>query len=513
MNRWFFIMLAIPLGMMADIDILSTPGVDARSPRVGMDSSGNCIALWIENGFVKSRTRLDGQSWEELLTVSDGNSASVDMIVDADGNATAVWLENTFVKTSSKTLEGSWEAVSILSLSGSSDPCLAVDSSGNVVAVWARNGNIESSTKLSGQAWSSMPDVIGSNSATLPKVSIGENGDVIAVWQAVNASINGIYSASKTLAGSWTGAQQISSSDFHAVRPDIAVEPNGKAIAVWFRYQEENEVFSNVIAQMSLFDGFWGAPVDISEAGIYNPKYLTIKVGFDEFQDVIVIWNNSYDGATFSLESKTKNQHLGTWYDSTSIVENLFLRDFDFKVFWGADGSCRAVFPYLWNTDIKILSSWSDIDFYKQNYWTPAKDEFETIGNNGSPKISGTLNGFNLKSVSVWENYNGSYFAVHASAQSDEYLLPPADLAIVQQEMDYGIYADLYNILTWEPSPSSDVTGYVLYRNNTMLDRLGPDVFEYIDHNRIVNQTDWYDVAAVNSKLVQSARVSIQYPP
>ena len=53
--------------------LLSTPGLNAIRPQIGMASNGDALAAFIEDGYVKSRIKLFEQSWGSLVTLSNRN--------------------------------------------------------------------------------------------------------------------------------------------------------------------------------------------------------------------------------------------------------------------------------------------------------------------------------------------------------------------------------------------------------------------------------------------------------
>ena len=79
-------------------------------------------------------------SWSAPTTISNTGASSPMLGIDSSGNVTALWLENGVVSSASLPFGGSWSAEVAVSSSGSSSPALAVDHSGNAVAIWVRGG-------------------------------------------------------------------------------------------------------------------------------------------------------------------------------------------------------------------------------------------------------------------------------------------------------------------------------------------------------------------------------------
>ncbi len=181
--------------------ILSSMSQNASDPHLSMDANGNVVAVWVENGVVKSSTHPIGMGWSSAVNISANGASSPRVVSDPSGNATAIWIENGVAKAATKPFNSSWSASTSLSSTGASAPDLAVDSSGDVVAVWARGNNVESSTKLFGANWQNRV-TLTSTAASIPKVAIGGSGAnqrVVAVWQGTSGATNVVYSSTKLI--------------------------------------------------------------------------------------------------------------------------------------------------------------------------------------------------------------------------------------------------------------------------------------------------------------------------
>ena len=264
-------------------EYISSTGVNASDPCVGLDINGNAVAAWIENGYLISSVMPVNGDWSTSVLISGPGVSSPQLVVDASGNATAIWMQNGIVSTASQPLNGKWSSVTSLSPSGSSAPQIAVDATGNVVAVWVTSGVIESATRLFGGAWQATPDMLSSSGMDLPQVAIGANGNVVAVWHNTVSSPSAVFAANKPISGTWSAAQTISSASYNSAYPKIAVDSHGNAAAIWFRYMVSNNNFSNVVLQAALrpYNGSWAAPADLSGGGYYDPADLVSKVQYD----------------------------------------------------------------------------------------------------------------------------------------------------------------------------------------------------------------------------------------
>lgn len=86
-------------------------GITTISPRCGIDSNGNAIAVWVNFGLVKA-AYFNGSAWEDPVILFTGNAdaQSPDVVMDPEGNSTAVWRDNIarLTYSSFRPVNGSW---------------------------------------------------------------------------------------------------------------------------------------------------------------------------------------------------------------------------------------------------------------------------------------------------------------------------------------------------------------------------------------------------------------------
>lgn len=92
-------------------------------------------------------------------------------------------------------------------------------------------------------------------------------------------------------------------------------------------------------------------------------------------------------------------------------------------------------------------------------------------------------------------------------------ILPPPNLQGEQKKNKFALQCDLYNQLVWTPSPSSDVSGYFIYRDGTKIAQVGASTYTYQDHNRKKGVSYSYAVTAFNSNGDESSPVNIVITP
>ncbi len=515
---FLFILLRCSLLICDDVDwsfppyTLSSLSQNASDPQLAMDTNGNVVAVWMEDEWVTSASMLIDGMWSDAVTVSNSGASSPRIAIDANSNATVVWVENGFIKTATQPLNGNWSSPIILSTARASSPEIAVDPSGNIVVVWARDGGIESATKLINEDWPSSPDIISSDGGDFPQVAIGASRHVVAVWHAFINSKQRICSASKPVNGQWSTVEIISDPSHNSTRTQIAVDSNGNAIAVWYRYDSIDSIYSNVVVQAASqpANGNWTAPVDLSDPGIYNPFKLIAHVAFDGSGNAIAVWNQSFDGSTFSVESAIRLVNEN-WTQSVEIAAlNLYALDVDLAVNSLGDAFISYMFYDKASSTICIQTTESDLTPYTKNKW-PGSTIISKETNNAWPRITACFYGKTTNVVALWMSFDGTTNIIQSATGVDTFFYPPTDLSVTQKEKDWGVFKEYFNILSWQPSLYPDTDGYLIYRNGVLINTVDASTLQIIDHNRGKQESVTYGIAACEG-ISQSAIVYITFP-
>lgn len=496
---------------------ISTLLTDATDPHVVIDSSGNATAIWVENGAIKAGSLPFGGNWSTPATLSNvlNTSLSPKLSLDSSGNVTALWVENGQIESAVLPFGGSWGTeTSPISGSGASNPTLAIDATGRAVAVWVRSGFIESSTRISG-TWSQV-SVLSTTTSSNPSVAISSFGTAIAAWHSVVSSADVIETNILTLStNTWGTTKNVFNltAAFSHNYPKIAIDANGNAIVAWFRYNFSSGVYDNVqVLTSSLTAGVtaWALPTILSNPGIRNPADLMIKPKFDANGNAVIVWKNSYDGATFNIES---SQQLfgGSWQSYVSPqVPSLYSLGIDLAISSGT----ILLTAMSWDgvSSIIITSQESNSTNPLLQGWT-TPNLISTNADNGYPQCAISLNGNTFNAITVWSYFNGSNIVINASTGSESQILPPSNVSATQSMTNFGVYQDYSNTITWEASSDPNVSQYNIFRNGIFFAATDPNTFQFVDHNQIQGGTVTYGVAALLFNARQSPIVSYTLTP
>jgi hypothetical protein len=292
-------------------DDLSATGQNAATPQFTVDAQGNATAVWQRangNLFVQSATRPAGGTWSAPvdLSVTGGDASGPQVAVDAQGIATAVWqrsASNSIVQSATLRADGTWSPPVDLSAAGhdASGSQVAVDAQGNATAIWygydGSNLIVQSATQPAGQPWSTPVDLSATGqSASDPQVTLDGQGNATAVWHRSNGTNDIVQSATRPTGGPWSAPVDLSGAGQNASAPQVALDAQGTATAVWYRYDGSNNIVQSATRPAG---GPWSVPVDLSGAG---QNASAPHVALDAQGSATAVWYR-YDGSNNIVQS------------------------------------------------------------------------------------------------------------------------------------------------------------------------------------------------------------------
>jgi hypothetical protein len=484
---------------------LSNSGVNASAQSVKMDPQGNCVAIWLEGFTLQAAIKPLNGSWSAISTISNSGAAQPQLGMDGSGNAIAIWSQNGIIQSSNLPLNGTWSTPLTLSSTGASSAQISVDSSGNAAAVWQRNNLIESSILLSGGSWPSLPTIISSDEASQPQVAIG-GGTIVAVWQTSTAAIQ---SATCTLNGSWSAPTTISTSLETCITPMIVVDLNGNAVATWISYLLSDGVYSNVYGQSAALptSGSWSAPTIITPVSIANPSQIVSNLSIDAEGNALAVGTLSFDGASFYCGSTTL-PFKQTWnVPLTFVAVNYYAYAIN-AVFY-AVGRPIAAWMFQDPTSSNLTIQACDGNIFSSKIQWGAPLTLAAGASNAYPVIAAASTSDTINAIVLWENWNGSNAVIQASFGTGTILQPPSNLSLVQEMNNFNLFNEYYNVVSWQPSPSPEARGYIIYRNGLLIGMQSSSQLSFSDHNRIPGESDTYAITSYDQFLLESDQAII----
>jgi hypothetical protein len=291
----------------------------------------------LANGVSVNFTTADGAWQPELRLASAVTLAAAELAVDANGNAMAVWIQpdlggSTAVWASYYSIgsgpgsPAGWSPPAPIETksAGRSDtaspPQVKFDDAGNAMVVWARSdGNGLSSI------WANRFTAAGWGTATLietntgdafsPQLAVDAAGTAMAVWAQSDGTRVNVWANRYTAGTGWGSAVPIESNDTgDASFPQVAVDTNGNAIAVWQRSDGVGALINLWANRFSVGNG-WGtaALIETESSGSAGQQ----RVAFDPFGNAIVVWSQ-FDGTSTNIVANRYT--AGTGWGSPAVI-------------------------------------------------------------------------------------------------------------------------------------------------------------------------------------------------
>ena len=227
---------------------------------VAMDAAGNAVLVWptTKNGFtvVQSSVRPAGGSFGAPvdLTTDDQSAFDPRVAMSAGGEAIAVWTRSNGTDTiaqASRKPAGSTSFGPPTNLSqpgpaaasaegNASNARVALNDQGAAAVTWVRNDPsntiVQARVRPAGSTdFSAVLDLSATGqSASTPEVAIDNAGRSTYVWARPDGTRTRIQSRFLTAAGAFgAGVDDLSSDDRNGSSPQVALDPNNTAVALW----------------------------------------------------------------------------------------------------------------------------------------------------------------------------------------------------------------------------------------------------------------------------------------
>jgi phage terminase large subunit-like protein len=344
---------------------------DANEPQVVVDPSGNAVAIWYQwdgSNYTIYSNRYDALSgmWGTAQAIESNTGGAYDpqVAIDLDGNAVAIWYQRdgsnyTIYSNRYDALSGMWGTAQAIesNTGGAYDPQVAIDSSGNAVAVWYRYDG--SYWSIYSNRYDALSDMWGTAQAIegntghayYPQVAVDPDGNAVAVWTEDDGGNYNIYSNRyDALSCTWGTAQAIEGNTGNAYYPQVAVDPDGNAVAVW--YQWDGTYYTIYSNRYDALSGTWGTvqAIESNTRDAFAPQ-----VAVDPDGNATVVWCQE-DGTYYTIYSNRYDAVSGTWGTAQAIEGNT-LEAASPQVAVDLDGNAVAVWNQWDGTYYTIYSN------------------------------------------------------------------------------------------------------------------------------------------------------------
>jgi hypothetical protein len=236
------------------------------------------------------------------ISTSGGDALTGEVAVDSAGNALALWARSQgkrwVIQAVYRPLHGLWQGPRDVSAPSSlaGAPQAAFDRDGNTLAVWERSdGNhlfvqAASRSRLSGR-WSLPQDLSRAGGDSLfPQIAIDADGNALAVWLRSTNGFWSVEAAFRPRGSPWQPPETIDREPAGAVSPQVVFDPRGNAVAAWAALVGTS--WSIMTADRPRGGG-WGKPEALALAGDY-PR-VRLRLAVDGRGSAIAVWEGLHE--------------------------------------------------------------------------------------------------------------------------------------------------------------------------------------------------------------------------
>ncbi len=160
--------------------------------------------------------------------------------------------------------------------------------------------------------WSS-PQAVSSvgQIAIAPQIATDPSGNIVAIWYSYDGSNYAVFAASQMAGGAWTSPVRLSAAGQDAYLPTLSVDELGNAVGIWFHYDGARYAIQ---ASSLPLGGNWSASIDISSSGVdaYDPQVSTDSLG-----NAVAVWFQ-FDGSYYSVQSASLPRG-GSWTSPATL--------------------------------------------------------------------------------------------------------------------------------------------------------------------------------------------------
>lgn len=395
------------------ISISETPAGDNFFPKVGVDASGNALAVWdsdqplsIYDIFSRIYKRNINRWVSPVVLAADGPIkpfSELGMGVNSGGDGAMIWVEDNAAAVNGAIFNFSsntWTNVLTIALDGSavfSNAQAGFDNNGDAITIFQQlisgNYNILSSFYDHNLGTFSSPVTISnsSNFDQKARLSTLPSGPGLSIWKE-SSGIDFLIASKYLGAGAWDAPQLLTIGSVIDT-PDVAVNSAGQGLGVW---QNQNTIES------SFFDGTnWGLSVVIATTG--SGFLLNPRVAFNSSGQGMAVWDSGDSFGNF--ETQASFYQSGSWSTPVTISSVSDTGNPQSpQVAIDSSGNAVAIWTFVGGSNQIIKSA-----YYAQTAGTwSSQVNLSVADNNAASRPSLSMNQQGQAAV-VWEKAGSSF--------------------------------------------------------------------------------------------------------
>jgi hypothetical protein len=286
-------------------------------PRIAVDVAGHAIAAWMQwdgsrSDIWASRYSV-GSGWgpNSLIENNPADASSLALSMDPMGNSIAIWEQSdgahSMMWANRYVANGGWQTASVIGSSDGGRPgssSVAMDASGNAIAVWGEQTHFWANSYSAGGGWSTATVLmdVGVIPPLYAQVVMDGSGNALAVWAQQSIPATTHIMATRYVAGSgWSAASSLDNPALGSVNPsaplpEIALDANGNAIAVWL---QKDGNLDSVCTNRYVADQGWGTATLIETDSQGDASNLKVVANGDG--SGFVVWAEPSVNASINL--------------------------------------------------------------------------------------------------------------------------------------------------------------------------------------------------------------------
>jgi len=283
--------------------------------------------------------------WQGAALVESENNGTVwnpDIAMDKHGTAMAVWRQHDGwrynIWASRFTPKNGWDVPELVEFNDTGtawNPKVAMDDNGRAIAVWSQlagvRENIWASHYTVDDGWSE-PVVIELDSiggtASSPEIAVNGEGKAVAVWREYNGDRENIWANTFDPVEGWDSAKMLEMNPGAAGHPHAGIDAAGNAYVVW--QQIDNQVPSVWANMFSIATKKWGVAerIESGSGAATDPRIAVNSNGqaFAAWQQsdgaVDSIWVNYHDADGWQGELKIENTVTGNAAHPDVVIDD-----------------------------------------------------------------------------------------------------------------------------------------------------------------------------------------------
>lgn len=397
---------------------------DAELPQIAVNAQGDAIAVWQQSDGVSidiyANRYTAAAGWgtaQRIETDNTGTAQNAQTAIDGGGNAIAVWQQrdvngNDHIWANRYTVGIGWGAATLIDTApfDAGNPQIAIDGSGNAIAVWWQSdtklglASMVANRYVVGSGWGAAA-VIETDSAghvSAPQIAVDANGNAVAVWALATQSgpytyTYNVWANHYAVGTGWGSAGPIDSDNTTEANPapHVAIDANGNALAVWHR---PDGTWNSIWANRYTAGSGWGSAV-LVETDNTNSAH-DARVAIDGNGDGLAVWMQSFGGVANVMANRYT---AGNGWGTAVLIETDDAGSaYDVRLVIDSNGNATAVWSQR-NVAGYTFNIWAN-RFTAGTGWGTARMIDNDANPARYPQIGVDANG-NL--VSVWQQNSG----------------------------------------------------------------------------------------------------------